>query len=198
MNESDVFNLIKSRRTCYKFLNAEQFPVQSKDVIKAVEAATFAPNHKMTQPWRFFVLGPDMTQKLSEIYADNRAQKKSKGDPSLYACLYEKAIHKFCTIPTIVMVAQVRQEDPITEKEDYAACSCAIQNFKLMAWQLKMGVQWSSGPIINDIRTYDLLSIDPDLFTLIGALYIGNIDDSCVPKTDKKLLDLDEVCAFLE
>ena len=44
-----------------------------------------------------------------------------------------------------------------------------------MEWQQKIGMQWSTEPIIND-RTYQLLNFDTSNIEIIGALYIGNID----------------------
>ena len=51
-----------------------------------------------------------------------------------------------------------------------------------MEWQQKIGMQWSTEPIIND-RTYQLLNFDTSNIEIIGALYIGNIDKNCLPNS---------------
>jgi nitroreductase len=198
LNDQSVLDLIQSRRTCYQFLDKDTYPVKDEKLLKCLQAAIYAPNHKLTQPWRFFVLGNKFTQNLAEVYADNRALKKSANNESLYKELYEKAIIKFMQIPLIVLVGQVINDDPITEQEDYAACSCAIQNFQLMAWQQNIGVQWSTGPIISDKRTYECLDINQSELKLIGALYIGNIDDNCKLNSNAKRRPVEAICRFTE
>lgn len=184
INTDQVFNLIRSRRTCYQFLDKTQFPVEQNKLQKCLQAAIYAPNHKLTQPWRFWVLGEQMKAKLAHVYADNRASKKSVSDEDTYQCFYDKAIEKFDKIPQVILMGQTLSDNPVVLKEDYAACSCAIQNFQLMAWQQKIGVQWSTGPILTDERTFQLLDIDPQQVELIGALYIGNIDEHCQAKAN--------------
>lgn len=192
-----VLDLICSRRTCYQFLEKSQNPIDKEALNHCLKAAIHAPNHKLTQPWRFWVLGDNSKQKLAHIYADNRAQKKAK-DPSCYDTMYESAIAKFAKIPQIVLVGQLKTDNPVTAKEDYAACSCAIQNFQLMAWQQSIGVQWSTGPILQDQRTFDALDIDSQKVELIGALYIGNIDCNCVPNSNLKRKSVEEVTEFTD
>jgi nitroreductase len=58
----------------------------------------------------------------------------------------------------------------VQEKEEYAAVACAIQNFQLALWSQGVGCQWSTGPIINDPETCQLLQTDCEL---VAALYIG-------------------------
>ena len=101
-------------------------------------------------------------------------------------------------IPKVVLVGQILSRCETTQKEDYAACACAIQNFQLMAWQQTMGVQWSSGPIISDSRTYKELELQRTDIEIIGALYLGNIDDQCQPKSLPKRKTLEEITVYLD
>jgi len=101
-------------------------------------------------------------------------------------------------IPKVILVGQQFNKCKITQKEDYAACACAIQNFQLMAWQQGLGVQWSTGPIISDKRTYQELLVDMAEIELIGVLYIGNIDNQCVGKNIPKRKTLEEVMVYLD
>ena len=171
--------LIQDRRTCYQFADTSDYPVNDEMLYECLEAARWAPNHKLTQPWRFWIIGSQTQQGLAHIYAENRALKKSDKASDLYQELYTKAVEKFMAIPKIVLVGQVLNENPIVVKEDYAACACAIQNFQLMAWSLKLGVQWSTGPILKDERTMEKLKISANKVELIGALYIGFQKPDC-------------------
>ncbi len=182
MNDRSLFELITSRRTCFKFLDKHKSPVAEAALTQCLEAAITAPNHKMTQPWRFWSLETEKQALFAEIYAANRANKKHKAATNDFVDAYSKALAKFIALPKVILVGQSLAKDMHTQKEDYAACACAIQNFQLMAWQQNIGMQWSTGPIINDESTYQLLEIDKNNIEIIGALYIGNIDDDCRPR----------------
>lgn len=197
MQSDDLLALIQGRRTCYQFLNKKVHPVAELEIQQCLQAAIAAPNHKLTEPWLFWVLGKEHQHQLASIYAENRAHKKSQHDPVLYQHLFDKAIDKFLGIPQIILVGQKLDEDPVVAKEDYAACSCAIQNFQLMAWSLDIGVQWSTGPILKDKRTYDALNIDADEIELVGALYLGHVDDDSKPRQGLKRKPLAEVVHHL-
>ncbi len=165
-----ILETIKSRRTTYQFLDKEVSREQINDFITA---AIWAPNHRLTQPWKFWVIGEEMQVKLAKIFAHHRGLKKGEQGTVVYEEGFNLAIERFMSISQVVMVGQVIAEKPVTYKEDYAACSCAIQNFQLAAWEQKIGVQWSTGPILLDDKTYDLLGINRDKIELIGALYMG-------------------------
>lgn len=175
-----MLNTLFDRRTIYQFLAK---PVEADKLSQCLAAAVWAPNHGLTEPWRFFVLGHQTKNALKAIYADQRATKRASCG-SDYAECYQKAESKFDAIPQLVLVGQVRSENPVQLKEDYAACSCAIQNFQLAAWELGLGVQWSTGPILTDKRTYRLLELDSNQLELIGALYIGY--PACVPTVNRQ------------
>lgn len=186
-----ILQTIKSRRSVYQFLPAR---IEREWIDQCLEAAIWAPNHKVTEPWRFWVLGPRMKSVLAHIYADNRAGKRAAPQTEAFKDIYDKAMLKFQAIPEIVLVGQVLHSDPVMRKEDYAACSCAIQNFQLAAWELGLGVQWSTGPIIEDKRTFDALEIDSNALALIGALYIGK--PACVGESGRK--PIEKVTTYLD
>lgn len=198
MDTQSLLNLIQSRRTCYQFLDKNIHPVEDIKLDICLQAAIWAPNHKLTQPWRFWVIGDKTKAQLAHIYADNRAGKKSQSDASCYQNFYDKALAKFLAIPKVILVGQKLDEDNTVRTEDYAACACAIQNFQLMAWQQNMGVQWSTGPIINDDRSYQALLLDNNKIQIIGALYLGNIDENCQPKSQPKRKAVNQVTEYMK
>lgn len=190
MNKN-LMELIQSRRSVYQFKTEV---VDIELINQCLEAAIWAPNHKLTQPWRFWVLGKNYQAKLAQIYAFNRASKKFDIGSDSFDNAFEQAKLKFEKIPQVVLIGQVKSDNLITEKEDYAACSCAIQNFKLMAWEHQIGVQWSTGPILKDNDTFELLDIHPNQIALIAALYCGF--PQCLPKSTRKLRS--EVTTYLD
>jgi nitroreductase len=201
MQTSQLKALIQARRTCYKFLPLQTNLLTGLEIKQCLEAAIWAPNHKLTQPWRFWVIGKDSQQKLAVIYADNRASKKADCGSVAYQGIYTKAVEKFMAIPQIILVGQVLAKDKVTAKEDYAACACAIQNFQLMAWQQSIGVQWSTGPILTDYRSYEVLGIESEEIALIAALYMGKVEAECrlnnLNQTTKRK-PVEEVTVYLD
>ncbi len=201
MQTSQLKALIQARRTCYQFLPQQTNFLSDLEIKQCLKAAIWAPNHKLTQPWRFWMVGKNSQQKLAVIYADNRASKNAECGSIAYQGLYTKAVEKFMAIPQIILVGQVLAKDKFTAKEDYAACACAIQNFQLMAWQQSIGVQWSTGPILNDLRSYEILSIESTEIALIAALYMGKVDAECrVNNLDQttKRKPVEEVTVYLD
>lgn len=186
ISSDSLKQLIQNRRTCYQYAEVTDYPISDESIYECLEAARWAPNHKLTQPWRFWIVGQQTKADLAHIYADNRALKKAEKSSDLYQELYTKAVEKFLAIPKVVLVGQVLNKDPIICKEDYAACACAIQNFQLMAWSLQLGVQWSTGPILNDERTMKKLELNPNTIELIGALYIGYQKPDCQKPSSKR------------
>ena len=201
INSDALKQLIQNRRTCYQFADSKTHPVGDKPLFDCLDAARWAPNHKLTQPWRFWIISHKAQQDLAHVYAEHRALKKVDKSAELYETLYSKALDKFMAIPKIVMVGQVlNKEGPtqaITQKEDYAACACAIQNFQLMAWSLQLGVQWSTGAIIKDLRTYKRIGIDVNHIELIGVLYLGYQKPNCQGLSSKRHA-LDYFVTYLE
>lgn len=186
-----IEKIIKTRRTTYQFTDEK---VNFEQVKQCIEAAIWAPNHKMRQPWKFWILGENHQLKMAEIYAENRALKRAEKDSKEFDNILSQAKDKFMKIPQIVLVGQKLTDNPIDLKEDYAACACAIQNFQLVAHELSLGVQWSTGPIISDNRSYGTLGIDRDSFELIGALYMGfpqELPKGCRKDVESFLIQLD-------
>ena len=51
-----VTDAISNRRSIKRFTDRA---VTRDEIASILSAATLAPNHRLTQPWRFYVLGPD-------------------------------------------------------------------------------------------------------------------------------------------
>lgn len=167
-----VDEAIQSRRSIFQFTSD---PVPRSVLEKVLDAGTWAPNHHLTEPWRFTVLGEQTRSALAELYSELRLQKKTTAatDAERRASLRAAAIAKFMSRPVIVVVSCLQQGDAQQRREDYAATCCAIQNIQLAAWAEGIGMQWSTGPVIAAARTYELLGIDPAQEEIIALLYAG-------------------------
>ena len=57
-----VAELLRNRRSINLF---EPEPVGTDVLLDAIDVARWAPNHRLTQPWRFYLLGPETTTKAA-------------------------------------------------------------------------------------------------------------------------------------
>src|SRR3954451_24836090 len=148
----DVEEAIRTRRT-HKVYGAE--PVDRATLLELFELARWAPNHHLTEPWRFRVVGP-------------RALKRLK------AAAGPEAAGKLDRAPTLVVASQVRSpDDPEQDEEDFAAASIAAYLVLLGAHARGLAGYWrtpavlrtpegrAAGGVRGDGRVLGLLHLGP-------------------------------------
>ncbi len=143
--------------------------VPAELLARALTAGLWAQNHKLTQPWRFAILGPATHRALAEDFAAGQAAAAGPDAEAVRAKAREKILSK----PCVVAVSQRLAGPPVQRREDYAAVACAIQNIQLAAWAEGVGMQWSSGKVIGAPGTYEILSLDPAEEEVVGLLFFG-------------------------
>ena len=167
----DLFEAILNRRTIKDF---RPEPVADAVLERALGAGLWAQNHRMTQPWRFAVLGPETQRALAQAGAEAQVQSLPAGaDATTQAKVRAGAVQKLMSKPLIVVVSCLLNGDPFQRREDYAAVCCAIQNIQLAAWADGLGMQWSTGKQTHLPQTYHLLGLDPAAEEIVGFLYFG-------------------------
>ena len=72
-----------------------------------------------------------------------------------------------------MIVTCQRSDDELREKEDYAACCAAAQNFMLYLWKAGVGSKWTTGAITRDPRFYEIVGVDPDEAFVVGMFWFG-------------------------
>jgi len=155
--------VLRGRRTIELFL---QTPVPEQLVREAIETATWAPNHHVTEPWRFYLLGKESQEQCLDLCRDIAAAKKGKK-----AADFKR--DSWSAKPGWLVVTCNRSNDDITQKEDYAACSVAVQNFMLHMWKAGIGSKWTSGDITRDERFLDIIGVDGDAAFVVGLIWYG-------------------------
>lgn len=154
------------RRTIHFY---EPTPLPEGALERALEAAIRAPNHKLTNPWRFTIPGPRARAQITELGVEIKC-----GGKDLPAERVEKVRAKLATPPGLVVVSQVLgDEDDLRRKEDYAAVACAIQNASLSLWSEGLGSKWSTGRVTRHAQTYEILELDPAREVIVGFLFAG-------------------------
>ncbi len=161
----DLQNAIHERRTIHSYRSDA---IEEGVLERALDAAHQAPCHKRTFPWRFTIAGPRSREALASI----AVSLKSAGQ-TLPAEKITSIQNKILDPAQLVVVTQVRCDDEFRAREDYAACSCAIQNLSLSLTADGVGSKWSTGGLTRDPATYDVLAVDGALEEIIGFIWVG-------------------------
>jgi len=155
--------LLESRRTIHDFAAGAPPP---GTVIAALEYARWVPNHHRTEPWRFYLLGPAAVERIVDL--NTELVRAKSGDA---AALSKR--QRWLAMPGWLVVTCQRNEDAQAEREDYAACCCAIHNFSLYLWQAGLGTKWSTGKVIRDPRFLPAIGADAAREFTVGLVWFG-------------------------
>lgn len=175
--------VLRGRRTIDLFL---QTAVPDNLIHEAIEAAIWAPNHRVTEPWHFYLLGDKAKQRCLDLCHDIVAAKKSK-EVADFKC------QSWSQKPGWLVVSCRRSEDELLQREDYAACSAAVQNLLLYLWKAGVGSKWTTGDITRNSRFFDIVGIDESQAFVVGLIWYGYA--KLTPSQSRK--DIDEVLSRL-
>ena len=155
--------VIRGRRTIDLYLQTKLPKALVRD---AIEAATWAPNHHVTEPWHFYLLGPETIERCLDlcqtIVTENKGEKAGRFKRDSWS-----------KKPGWLVVTCRRSADALTEREDYAACAAAVQNLMLYLWAADLGSKWTTGPITRDERFADVIGFDADEEFVVGLIWYG-------------------------
>jgi len=159
----DLAAVIRGRRSIDLYASD---PVDREIVRAAIDVARWAPNHRLTEPWRFYLLGPATTRAVIDLAVElDTAAKGERAGAARRARLE--------TIPGMFVLTSRRSSDALLEREDYAACCCAAENLMLYLWPQGIGVKWTTGGITRQQRFYELLGIDSSSESVVGFFWYG-------------------------
>lgn len=137
--------LLSSRRSIREFTTRE---VTRAEIETILEHAVTVPNHRLTQPWKFFVLGPVARRAYGVALGSRKARKIE--DPIAADALRQKIGDEHAVLPLMIAVAIAQDENPEIREEDYAAGMMAVQNLALAAVALGLGTHIKSGAVMDD------------------------------------------------
>lgn len=157
----NIIEAIRARHTIRRF---EPRTVEKGKLETLLEMATRAPNHRLTEPWRFYVL---IGQALERFAEEMSADVRPKG---------EEMVAKFkadlVPSPAVVAVTFTKSDSELQMREDYAATCAAIQNMLLGALGLGLGGFWRTGRLVRDPQVRQILRI-PAEEEFAGFVYLG-------------------------
>jgi nitroreductase len=133
----DVEQAIHSRRT-HKVFGPDPVPREVLDEL--FELGRWAPNHHLTNPWRFRVLGPVALARLKEAAGPEAAPKLDRA-------------------PTLIAASAVRSEDPVQDQEDLHATACAVYVVLLAAHARGLAGYWRTPGVLRTSAGLQALGI---------------------------------------
>lgn len=169
-----IDRVLRERRTIHEF-RPERPPAAR--ILAAIEAARYAPNHLLTEPWRFYLLGEETAAAIADLNAER--VRVDKGDAAA-----EAKRRRWRAIPGWLAVTSLRNADPLREREDYAASCCAVHALMLHLWPDGIGCKWTTGAVTRDPELYELLWIDPQVEQLVSLLWYGYPAE--IPRTTRR------------
>ena len=119
-----VYQAIYGRRSAWKFSDA---PVDRMAIERMLDAAVWAPNHRLTEPWRFFVLEQDSPERLKAAELAYEFQLERTSDERRA----EAAKRKVLEPPVVMYVYTIPGPNDETTRENYASVCIAAHNLSL-------------------------------------------------------------------
>ncbi len=192
LGEADtLMSLIRTRRSIREF---EDRLVPREMLDQIVEAATWAPNHRHTEPWRFIVLEKDgeARAKVADLVYEWTWNYVKNPNPERRARSSAEARDEVLDTPVLMLVYSVPGMNEEVTHENYAATCCAAQNMQLMAHALGLAVGWSTGRLCKAEEVQKAVGAEDD-WTVVGAFFIG----FPVSIPDAERIPVDEVRTYL-
>lgn len=177
----DALEAIMTRRSVGKV--TERRP-PAEEVAALLEAAVRAPNHHLTEPWRFIVLAGEALHRLGEVMA-GRVRRESPDDPNLDKKM-EFERKRPLRAPVIVTVVYAPSGNPkAVEMEDRYAVGAAMENVLLAAHARGLGAYLRTGPAAADpeVRRFLGLSGGEEVAGFIYAGYPAETPPPAPPRT---------------
>lgn len=160
---------IRMRRTVKDFTGA---PISHELLNDLCEQASWAPTHRLTQPWRFAVLDQPAIARLG-AYLRATPSISAVPDPAKGAAKLAKLAERLPTLGAMIQVTWVRDTNPGIDLEEHAAASAAVQNLLLAATSAGVGSFWSTNPALSHPLTQAWCGSDPTIEGFLGSLWLG-------------------------
>ncbi|WP_288445655.1 nitroreductase [uncultured Chryseobacterium sp.] len=170
MNKATLLKeIIEERRSIFP-KDYTDTAIPKEVLTEILHAATLAPNHKRTKPWRFKIFkGEEKVQLASEMQA---IYKATTAAPLFLEKKYADIGFKINKADVVVSIV-VNFSGMVPEWEEIAATSMAVQNMYLTCTANNIGCYWSSPKIVDGLK--DSLTIEENQKCL-GLFYMGNLE----------------------
>jgi nitroreductase len=147
----DVETAIRTRRT-HKAFGSE--PVLHEELEELLDLARWAPNHHLTAPWRFRVVGPNALSRLKDAAGPEGAAKLDR-------------------CPTLIVASAVLSGDPIQDEEDLHATAVASYIVLLAAHARGLAGYWRTPEVLRTGEGRSAVGL-PDSERFVALLHLGH------------------------
>lgn len=188
MTAEDASKLMQVRRSVFpQFYTGER--VEDSIVTQMIANATWAPSHKLTQPWRFFVFTDEGIKRLatnqSRIY-----QEVTQRNGTFRQDKFDSLLKKPLLSSHIIMIAMKRDPNKsVPEVEEIGAVFCAVQNMYLTAQAYGVGCYLSTGGITYFEEAKALFGLASD-DKIIGFMHVGVPKEQPRPASRKPVAEV--------
>ena len=167
----DVETAIRTRRT-HKAFAPE--PLPREEIDELLELARWAPNHHLTAPWRFRVVGPAALERLKQAAGPEGAAKLARA-------------------PTLIVASSVLSGDPVQDEEDLHATAVASYIVLLAAHARGHAGYWRTPAVLRSEEGRRAVGLgDGERF--VGLLHLGSPRQEKAPPPRPPV---DQVAEFL-
>lgn len=168
----NVYEAIYRRRSAWKY---KDNPIPRETMERMLDTAVWAPNHRLTEPWRFFVIEKDTKTRetvanLAYEYAMGRFDNPQRAENTQRAVMAP---------PVIIYVYSTPGQSDEATKENYASTVCAAYNVSLTGAAEGLTVTWETGGATRHPKLKETLGAE-DEWDLAALLYIGEPDEDIV------------------
>ena len=146
----DVETAIRTRRT-HKAFGPE--PLSRQQLEELLELASWAPNHHLTVPWRFRVVGPGALERLKQVAGPEGAAKLDR-------------------CPTLIVVSAVLGADEVQNEEDLHATAIASYIVLLAAHARGLAGYWRTPGLLRGEEGRAAVDLPPQE-RFVGLLHLG-------------------------
>ena len=146
----DVEQAIRTRRT-HKAFGGD--PLDRATLDELLELARWAPNHELTNPWRFRVVGPEALARLKRAAGAEGAAKLDRA-------------------PTLVVASAALAGDPVQDEEDLHAAACAVYAVLLAAHARGLAGYWRTPAVLRGDDGRAAVGLPPGE-RVLGLIHLG-------------------------
>jgi nitroreductase len=167
----DVEDAIRTRRTHKAY---EPDALDRATVEELLELARWAPNHHLTEPWRFRIIGPETFAALVAAGRPNEASKLGRA-------------------PTLVVASTKLTGDAHQDREDRLATACAVYIVLLAAHARGLASYWRTPALFETPEAGAILGFE-EREEFVGLIHLG-IPTTTPPPKERK--PVEAVAQFL-
>jgi nitroreductase len=182
----DAITAITARTSVRRF---RPDPVARETIQQLLDCAVRAPNHKLTEPWRFAVLTGGARDRFAEIRARHRLKRFADPGSAEARAGAEKVRRESLETPVYIVGMAAVNPDEITREEDYAATMMAIANLMIAAQSLGLGTYLKTGGVMRDPTLLELAGV-PQNFRVVGVVSLGYPAEVEEPRRRKAAAEL--------